>query len=400
MATVAVSALEIRAAERLRVSVVVVNYGTPQWLRRCLGALIANTPPWYEVIIVENGSPDDSRAVIECDVSGARVLFNDRNLGFGPACNQGAAAARAPALCFLNPDALVEPGWLEPLLERLDATPTAGAVVARLVNWDESATSQGDPATLQEAGCIVGRDGSTQSVGFGDDPDRPWYRFPRVIDYGSFACALVRRSAFETVGGFDPVYAPAYCEDVDLCFALAEAGFDTVYEPRATVFHARGVTMGQTPREALLERNTGILRTRWADRLAPRPSIRELPAFAHRSIAARDALTNGRVLVAGDGVAIAPDIAGRFPRTRITLVADTVLSAEAELLAAGIEVVAGPDYDWVDFFERRWFQYDAVVGDLGLGALGTAVARTQPQAIAVSATKDVEGALAGAGLAA
>lgn len=389
---------EIPACERPRVSIIVLSYGTSLWLQRCLQALVANTPPVYELIVVDNGSPDDTREILERHVSGARVVLNDDNVGFGPANNQAALVARAPALCFLNADALVQEGWLEPLLAALDAEPELGAVVPMLLNWDDEAWANGFRGTLQEAGSIVGHDGTTQAVGYGDDPDQPWYRFPRIVDYGSAACMVVGRSAFEAVGGFDPAYAPAYFEDVDLCFSLDAHGWQTRYEPRSEVIHVRGVAASHENRTTLLQAHQVVLTERWRDRLARRPSLTEFPAFAHRSVAARDAVCTARVLVAGDGVAAAARLAVALPRARITVVADAVLAAEAELLAAGGEVVAGPRYDWVDFFERRWFQYDVAIGDAGPGELATQIVRTQPQAVRVAVSDAVDGVLAEAGV--
>src|SRR5207248_2545867 len=132
---------------------------------------------------------------------------------------------------FLNNDAIVREGWLAPLVGAVRGDRQVGAATPRLLNLDGS---------LQEAGALVARDGSTWSYGHGDGPERPEYRFPRAVDYGAGACLLVRRDAFLACRGFADAYAPAYYEDVELCFALAARGLRTVYEPRSVVMHARG----------------------------------------------------------------------------------------------------------------------------------------------------------------
>lgn len=375
--------IEVPAATRPALSILLVGWNTADWLAATLTNVVEYTSKPYEVIVVDNGSRDHTAEVLQA-VTGATVVLNDDNVGFGPAVNQAALHAVAPYLCLLNPDVHLPEGWELPLLETLDADAEVGAVVPQLRNWDPDAD---DPlgGTLQEAGCIVGRDASTQSVGYGDDPDRPWYRFPRTVDYGSAACMVVRRSAFEAVGGFDAAFAPAYGEDVDLCFALDEAGWRTVYQPASVVGHVRGVTVGDDERDELLERHTRLLAERWEPRLRHRPSIVELPAYAHRSVAARDAVTSARVLVVADDVAAheaaLERLARSLPSARLTVAAaGGAADAIESLLAAGAEVVV-PPIDWADFFERRWFQYDVVVeAGTAHGELRAQVARTQPQA--------------------
>ena len=112
-------------------------------------------------------------------------------------------------------------------------TPACAAVAPKLLYPD---------GRLQEAGSIVWRDARVRNYGDGDVPNRPEYLFRRTVDYASAACLLVRRSAFVEVGGFDPRFAPMYCEDVDLCLALAKRHGRVVYQPRSVVEHVRGAS--------------------------------------------------------------------------------------------------------------------------------------------------------------
>jgi O-antigen biosynthesis protein len=249
-----------------RVSVLVVTYGAADELSRAMRALAENTEPVFEVIVVDNGSPPPVLDILHEGIDGARVFENGRNLGFGPACNQAAGYARGEFLLFLNSDAFVHPGWLPPLLETLESDSEIAAVGPRVLNLD---------GTLQEAGCLLFRDGRTAFRGFGEDPEKAEYLVPKVVAYCSASCLLVRRRAFQDVGGFDAIYAPAYLEDVDMCLAFAERGWKTVYEPRSVVTHARGASSNEKDALEIWSRNYPVFVARWRHRLGALPPFPE-----------------------------------------------------------------------------------------------------------------------------
>jgi GT2 family glycosyltransferase len=258
------------------VSIVVAVHNGSRVLPRALEALRRNTEPSYELILVENGSIDDSAALVR-EVQNATVVLNTRNLGFGVASNQGATRARGRHLVFLNQDTFVEPGWLPPLLERIDGDPRIGAVGPKLLSPDGS---------LQCAGALLSRSGSANCYGTGESPERAEYGLARVVDYLAGACLLVRRTAFHHVGGFDAAYGLAYFEDADLCLSLAAHGYRCVYEPRSSVTHIL-----RKPREPLLAlalRNRALFERRWRRVLAARP-LSPLAASRRRKVASREA---------------------------------------------------------------------------------------------------------------
>jgi GT2 family glycosyltransferase len=339
------------------VSVVMVLYGGWPRIREALEALRSHTDVPSEVVLIDNPADDRIRDRLQDEVRGATVVLNDRNVGFGPAANQGADRARGRYLVFLNGDALVQAGWFEPLVESLEGDPLAGATVPKFLNGD---------GTLQEAGGLVFGDGSTRMYGHGEDPGDPRYRFRRYVDYGSAACLAIRRSTFLEVGGFDPRYVPAYCEDVDLQLALRGRGLRTVYEPRSEVVHARFGSAGKQEAERLVERNTRILRDRWADVLAARPMPPQDVADHHRFIAARDADASDRVLVLADQMPgrLLGELAARNRSGRVTFLAtglDPVPGdALEELLALGVEV-EGPLREHAPWWRDRLFHYTALV---------------------------------------
>jgi hypothetical protein len=133
---------------------------------------------------------------------------------------------------------------------------------------------------------LLSRSGSVACYGEGDSPEQREYRLARVVDFLAGACLLVRRRAFDEVGGFDPAYGLGYFEDADLCLTLTASGYRCVYEPASRVTHLRG-----RPGEAMLGlavRNRALFERRWRGVLASRP-LSPLRASRRRTLGARDA---------------------------------------------------------------------------------------------------------------
>jgi GT2 family glycosyltransferase len=349
------------------VSVVMLLYGGWPLACRAISDLVENTDEPFELLLVDNASPDQTLAQVQEEVTGAHLIANETNRGFGVASNQGAEAARGRYLCFLNSDALVESGWLGPLLKTFEGDPSVGAVVPMFLNED---------GTIQEAGSVIDSSGHAHAVGSGAAPSDFEYGFPREVDYGSAACLVVRRDVFTDVGGFDLRYAPMYFEDVDLCFKLRERGFRTMYEPRSRVVHVRHGSGDSEKARNLMEEKRHTFIEHWGDRLARRPRLVEVPLHPHRMLAARDAEALERFLVIDDRVPyhdrgsgdprmaqLLTELAALWPSARITFLAADGKEADRyamPLLDRGIEVVC-PPLDWGQWFDQRRFHYSVAI---------------------------------------
>ncbi len=210
-----------------------------------------------EVVVVANGTSPAGIKRLESrqDIT---LIRSRTNLGFAGGSNLSAEIARGDYLLFLNDDSIVEERCIEALLSLAEDDPSIGAVGSRILNSDGS---------LQEAGAVLWRDGSATHVGRGLPTGALAYSYVREVDYCSANGLLVRREAWEAVGGFDEDYHPAYYEDTDLCMAMRKHGYRVMYEPRARLRHLESQSTSGSYKAFLMERNRQRLAAKWAAEL-------------------------------------------------------------------------------------------------------------------------------------
>lgn len=221
------SGLDFTPAGPADLSVIVVARDRFALTMQAIASLRANYAGPIELIFVDSGSRDET-AHIARYLTGARLLRTVNNVGFVRGCNAALAHATAPAVLFLNNDVELAPGAVSAALRRLSSDPAIGAVGGKVVRTH---------GLLQEAGSIVWRDGSTSGYLRDADAAAPEAEFVRDVDFCSGVFLLVRRAALAALGGFDPAFAPAYYEDVDLCVRLRQAGCRVVYDPAVQLTH-------------------------------------------------------------------------------------------------------------------------------------------------------------------
>ena len=195
----------------MRYDIVMVTYNSERWLAGCVRALAAAVydPAQLHLIFSDNGSTDGTLAAMGrlreefSDFGKITLIENKRNLGFGTACNRGAAAGDAPLIFFLNLDTEIFPDLFTRIDEGEAAHPEAGGFECRQLPWETG--HHIDPVTMETS-------------------------------WASGAALVVRRPVFEAVGGFDE-HLFMYCEDVDLSWRIRAAGYPLYYLPRAAVTH-------------------------------------------------------------------------------------------------------------------------------------------------------------------
>src|SRR5437016_5097240 len=226
-----------RPAASIKTSIIIPVFNKAAFTWQCLRSLMNEIDfSETEIIVVDNASTDETAELLAAMGDVIRVVTNQENKGFVDACNQGAALARGEYLLFLNNDTEVLPGWLRHLIETVQSDATVGAAGSMFLYPDGS---------IQEAGAIVWKNGEAHHYGWSGSPDDRRFNFAREVDYCSAASLLIRRGIFEQLGGFDRRFAPAYYEDVDLCFGVRSLGYKVIYQPMSRVVHYEGVTAGR-----------------------------------------------------------------------------------------------------------------------------------------------------------
>jgi GT2 family glycosyltransferase len=228
---------------RPTLSVVIVAWNSRDELARSLPALLPELGDDDELIVVDNGSTDDTAAVIEELAPRAQLLAPGRNLGFAAGINAGAEAATGELMVILNPDAAPQPGWGEALRRPwLDERGWSA--------W-QALVANGDGTKINSADNPMHFTGIVWAGGH----DRPLTEAPPAKEVVSLsgACLAIPLQVWREVGGFPPEYF-LYHEDVDLALRLRLFGRRAGVEPAAVVDHDY-VFDGSTHKWRWLERN-------------------------------------------------------------------------------------------------------------------------------------------------
>jgi GT2 family glycosyltransferase len=219
-----------------RLAVVIPTWNGRALLTACLAALAQQTERDFAIVVVDNGSTDDTVPWLRAEHPQVLLLANPRNYGFARAVNQGILATDAPLVAVLNNDAEPEPGWLAALLACAESDARVGMVASKMLFADR-------PEMINSAGICVDVTGIAwdRLGGVADDPAE---RAPVEIFGPCAGAALYRRVMLDEIGLFDESFF-AYLEDVDLAWRGRAAGWRCFYAPAARVLHRHSATAGE-----------------------------------------------------------------------------------------------------------------------------------------------------------
>ncbi len=220
----------------MKATVVIPNLNGAGWLKDSIESIWAQTMQDLELIVVDNGSTDESLAIAQSYQGrpGYTLIQNDTNTGFSHAVNQGIRAAKGEYVALFNNDAFAEPDWLENLIAAAEQDKRIFAVSSLMIRHFERelADDAGDYVTLLGFACKRG-DGMKASR----------YQKPGRVFSACGGAALYRKSILDEIGLFDETFF-AYYEDVDISWRANSLGYKNVYCPTARCYHICGATTG------------------------------------------------------------------------------------------------------------------------------------------------------------
>jgi len=242
---------------------VVVNLNAADLTIACVASIVADTSAGdAEVVVVDNGSRDDSVARIRKEFPDLLLVESAENVGYAGGANIGIAATRAPIVAVLNNDLTFAFGTARPLVERLETTPRLGATGPLIRNLDGSVY----PSARCLPSVFVAVGHGLLGLWWQSNPFTRRYRqldidpnVGREVDWLSGSAIWLRREALDAIGGWDERYF-MYMEDVDLCWRLRRAGWHIVYEPAAEIVHVQGATTAKHPYRMLVEHHRSAWR--------------------------------------------------------------------------------------------------------------------------------------------
>ncbi len=232
-------------------SVIIVNWKSAQFVRKCLESIYTNAKGLkFEIILVDNASFDGCAEMIREEFPKVHFIQSQQNLGFAGANNLGFDHSIGRNILFLNPDTEIIGAALQEMLSFLESTADAGAVGCKLLNSDlslQTSCIQRFPSILNQAlDADYLRAMFPKSALWGTKPLYVNSGRPAAVDVISGACLMIKRSVFEKVGRFATDYF-MYAEDADLCYKIKQASWRSYYVDRASVIHHGGRSSDAKP---------------------------------------------------------------------------------------------------------------------------------------------------------
>ena len=273
------------------VAVVILNYNGKNWLEQFLPQVLATDYPGVEIIIADNASTDDSIGWLISTYPAVRLIQLSSNLGYAGGYNRALQQVVAKYFVLLNSDVSVQPGWLGPLIDCMEASTNIGAAQPKIrsfhaPNFFEYAGAAG--GWLDAWGYPFSRGRVMDTI----EPDRGQYNDSPSIFWATGAALCVRQSAWEEAGGLDEMFF-AHQEEIDLCWRLQLLGYQVVACGNTEVYHVGGGTLPVGSMKVYLNFRNNLLML--GKNLLPIEQLYTIPIrFALDGVAAWRALLTGK----------------------------------------------------------------------------------------------------------
>jgi GT2 family glycosyltransferase/glycosyltransferase involved in cell wall biosynthesis len=237
-----------------KVTISIINLDGEVYLGECLKSIESLNYPHekIEIIIVDNGSKDNSVKFIENNFPKVKIIRNQGNLGFAKANNQAAEASEGDYIAFLNNDTKVDPDWLLELIRPVYGSSEIICSGSKVLSFDGK--------SIDFAGGMINFEGKGFQIDYGVSIEKDIHDIERYLPFVNGGAMLVQKEVFLKSGGFDEDFF-AYYEDVDLGWRLWVLGYKVIFAPKSVVYHMHHGTsknFGEDKLRFLKERNALI----------------------------------------------------------------------------------------------------------------------------------------------
>lgn len=222
----------------IKASVIIPNWNGKDLLKDCLTSLRTQSFKSFEIILVDNGSDDDSTKYTKENFPQVKIIKLNKNYGFAKAINDGVKISSAEYVVFLNNDTKVDKDWLKNLVLCAGKHPEVISVNSKILNFD-------NPKLIDGVGILINEVGQAKSIGW-QEKDLGQYNKEQYIFGATGGASLFKRKEFIKLGYFDESYF-MYSEEVDFAFRAQFMGLQSIYCPKAKVFHKHKATAKKLP---------------------------------------------------------------------------------------------------------------------------------------------------------
>lgn len=225
------------------VSIVLLNWNGKEHLRTFLPSVLASTYANKRVIVADNGSTDDSVIFLQQNFPQVELLISPINEGFAKGYNTALAQVKSDYFVLLNNDVEVSPGWIEPIIELMEADKNIAVCQPKLLDFTKRQQFEYAGACggwIDSLGYPFARGRVFEQL----ETDQGQYNTAQPCFWASGASMFVRAAAFNEVGGLDE-YFFAHQEEIDFCWRIQLAGYKVYIEPKAVVYHLGGGTLSK-----------------------------------------------------------------------------------------------------------------------------------------------------------
>ncbi len=246
-------------------SIIIVNWNSKEYLKKCLDSIIESRCDIdFEIIVIDNASFDGCAEMLKQYFPQVRFFQSNRNLGFAKANNEAFKVSHGQSILFLNPDTEVEGGAISKLMQQFESKSDTGIAGAKLLNSDRTVQKNAVRVFPTIINQLFDTDALMQLF-----PRSSLWRLgpllsksnvPIQVDAISGACIMIKRSLFESVGMFSTDYF-MYSEDIDLCYKVQQSGLKIYYVPSSIILHHGGCSSSKSDKNSFS--NVMMVESRW-----------------------------------------------------------------------------------------------------------------------------------------